>query len=96
MQNNQETLIKEQAKLKESNSSLSKSVTTLQIVMENNSKRDEEERLKNAKKFDDLFTSRNKTNEAITELTTTIKMMVGNFDNQFKNLEKMISDLRKE
>lgn len=70
-------------------------MTALKIVVENNSKRDEEERLKTSKKFDELYASKSKTNEVLAELNTTIKMMISNFDNQFKNLDKKIDELRR-
>lgn len=86
---------KTQTRLKEENSTIKDKVSVLEIVVENNSKRDEEERLKSCKKFDDLYASKNKTNEVITELTTTIKLMMNNFDSQFRNLDKKIDELRR-
>lgn len=60
-----------------------------------NEKRDEEERQSNALKFNELYNSRNKTNEALVELTTTVKMMVSNIDQQFSSLNKKIDELNK-
>ena len=88
-------VIKMSTQLKEENSTIKDKVSILEIVVENNSKRDEEERLKSCKKFDDLYASKNKTNEVITELTTTIKLMMNNFDSQFRNLDKKIDELRR-
>lgn len=65
----------------------------LKTRFEENEKRDEEERHANQRKFEELYNSRNKTNEALTELTTTIKMMNCNIDQQLKNLEKKIDSL---
>lgn len=65
----------------------------LKTRFEENEKRDEEERHSNQRKFEELYNSRNKTNEALTELTTTIKMMNCNIDQQLKNLEKKIDSL---
>lgn len=65
----------------------------LKTRFEENEKRDEEERRSNQRKFEELYNSRNKTNEALTELTTTIKMMNCNIDQQLKNLEKKIDTL---
>lgn len=77
------------------NTQLKQHVNTLEIIMENNNKRDEEERIKTSKKFDELYASKNKTNEVLTELNTTIKMMISNFDKQFTNLDKKIDDLKR-
>lgn len=94
MQSQLSDVIKMSTQLKEENSTIKDKVSVLDIVVENNSKRDEEERLKSCKKFDDLYASKNKTNEVITELTTTIKLMMNNFDSQFRNLDKKIDELR--
>lgn len=61
---------------------------------ENNEKRDEEERKENNAKFAELYNSRNKTNETLTELSTTIKMLVSNINQQFEMLDKKIDSLR--
>lgn len=63
--------------------------------VEQNEKRDEEERKENALKFNELYNSRNKTNETLIELTTTVKMMVQNMDQQFVSLNKKIDELKK-
>lgn len=52
------------------------------------SARQEEDRRMDSAKFAELFNSRNKTNEVLTELTTTVKMMVANFDGKFSNIER--------
>jgi seryl-tRNA synthetase len=65
-----------------------------QSLISQNSKRDEEERKENALKFNELYNSRNKTNEALVELTTTVKMMVTNIDQQFCSLNKKIDELK--
>ena len=88
-------VIKMAARLNEENCAIKDKVSVLEIVVENNSKRDEEERLKSRKKFDDLYASKDKTNAAITELTTTIRLMMNNFDSQFRNLDKKIDELRR-
>lgn len=64
--------------------------------VEQNERRDEEERKRNSEKFTELYNSRNKTNEALVELTTTVKLMVTNMDQQFSSLNKKIDDLAKE
>lgn len=66
----------------------------LKTRFDENEKRDAEERQSNAQKFAELYDSRNKTNEAIIELTTSIKMMNINIDQQFRNLEKKIDELK--
>lgn len=65
----------------------------LKTRFEENERRDVEERSSNQRKFEELYNSRNKTNEALTELTTTLKMMNTNIDQQLKNLEKKIDTL---
>ena len=62
--------------------------------IDQNEKRDEEERRENALKFNELYNSRNKTNETLTELTTTVKMLVSNINQQFTSLDKKIDELR--
>lgn len=64
--------------------------------VEANEKRDAEERENNNKKFTELYNSRNKTNETLVELNTTLKLMLTNFDNQFSTLNKKIDEMRKE
>lgn len=66
----------------------------LKSRLEQNEKRDEEERKENALKFNELYNSRNKTNETLTELTTTVKMLVSNINQQFTSLDKKIDELR--
>lgn len=62
--------------------------------VKHNEERDEEERRNNAEKFNELYNSRNKTNEALIELTTTVKMMISNMDQQFVSLNKKIDELK--
>lgn len=64
--------------------------------VEANEKRDAEERENNNQKFTELYNSRNKTNETLVELNTTLKLMLTNFDNQFSTLNKKIDEMRKE
>lgn len=93
-----ENLISAEEKIKEQDkivTQTSSDLTALKVIIENNSKRDEEERQKTSKKFDELYASKNKTNEVLAELNTTIKMMINNFDNQFKNLDKKIDELKR-
>ena len=93
-----ENLISAEERLKQAEKTVSQAssdITALKVIVENNSRRDEEERLKASKKFDELYASKNKTNEVLTELNTTIKMMITNFDNQFKNLDKKIDELKR-
>lgn len=96
-------------KLKSSNEKLENNLQKLQIdfdalqinysqtvtKVEQNEKRDEEERLSNSTKFRELFDSRNATNEALTELTTTVKMLCSSINQQFNQLDKKIDELKK-
>jgi hypothetical protein len=77
----------------------------LKTRLENNEIKDKEEKeeiLKmfekeskiNSAKFTELFNSRNKSNEILTELATTIKLMMKNIDIQFENLDKKIDELK--
>lgn len=69
--------------------------SSLKTEVQNNQKRDAEERQKNAEQFSELYASRNKTNDTLTELSTTLKMLVGNINQQFSQLEKKIDELNR-
>lgn len=64
--------------------------------METNEKRDAEERTENRKKFEELYNSRNKQNELLIELATSVKDMNKNIDRQFESLDRKIDELQKE
>lgn len=70
---------------------LSNKISTLDILVSDNTKKLE----KNEKKFDELFASRNKTNETLTELNTTMRMLIQNIDKQFENLDNKIEELKR-
>lgn len=70
---------------------LSNKFATIDILVSENSKKFE----KSEKKFDELFASRNKTNEVLAELNTTIRLLVSNIDKQFENLDTKIEDLKR-
>ena len=72
------------------------SFSKMKTEIEENKKRDEEERCNNQRKFQELYESRNKTNDTLTELTTTIKMLIGNMDKQFATIDKQFSSLDKK
>ena len=61
-----------------------------------NEERDKETREKNEKMFDELFNSRNKTNENLTELTVTVKMLVSNMDKQFLGINDQLNKIHEE
>lgn len=77
---------------------------TIKNLFSDMEKKDE----KYSQKFIDLYNSRNKTNETLTELTTTIKMLVQQMDKQsattdkhfeainvqFEKLEKKIDEIK--
>lgn len=76
--------------------------SALKIEVKNNEKRDEEERKKNAEMFNELYNSRNKTNEVLVELASTVKNLVDNMDKKFNDqarqlekLEQKIDDLKR-
>lgn len=70
-------------------------ISSLKTRLDANEKRDEEERKNNTEKFTELYNSKNKTSETLTELTVTIKMMVQNFNQQFANLDMKIDELKR-
>lgn len=70
---------------------MSTKISTLEVLVSNDTKKLE----KNEKKFDELFASRNKTNEALTELNTTMRMLIQNIDKQFENLDNKIEELKR-
>lgn len=70
------------------------SSTTLQTQFETHNKQYELDVKNNANMFNELYNSRNKTNETLTELSTTLKILVSNIDNQFNSLDKKIDSLK--
>lgn len=68
----------------------------LKTDFENNRKRDEETRAENDKKFSELYNSRNRTNDTLVELSTTLKMVATNIEQQFNSLDKKIDELKAE
>lgn len=77
-------------------SGISSDVTKLGTDFNNNKTRDDEERKDNNKKFEELYNSRNKTNDVLVELSTTVKMFGTSMEQQFNSLEKKIDELRAE
>lgn len=75
---------------------ISQDMTTIQAEFKNNQKRDDEERAENNKKFEELYRSRNKTNDILVELSTTVKMLGSNIEQQFNSLEKKIDEYRSQ
>ena len=61
-----------------------------------NEKRDEEERKENALKFNELYNSRNTTNETLARLTTTVEMLVSTMSEKFDTVYKKIDEIKKE
>lgn len=70
-------------------------LSTLEIFIQGNTKKLDECEKKNSQKFDELFNSRNKTNEVLAELNTTIRMLVSNINTQFENLDNKIEELKR-
>lgn len=70
-------------------------MSTLEIFIQNNSKKLDECEKKNSQNFTELFNSRNKTNEVLAELNTTIRMLVQNINTQFENLDNKIEELKR-
>lgn len=95
LQNNNENVEK-------STALVTNKISTLEVFIQNNTKRLEDNELKNSQKFTELFTSRNNTNEVLAELNTTIRMLVQNmnkkfdgFDKQFEKLDNKIEELKR-
>lgn len=72
------------------------SANTLQTQFDTHSKQYEFDTKNNATMFNELYNSRNKTNETLTELSTTLKLLVSNIDNQFNSLDKKIDSLKEK
>ena len=70
-------------------------INTLEIFIQTNTKKLDDCEKKNSQKFDELFNSRNKTNEVLAELNTTIRMLVQNLNSQFENLDSKIEELKR-
>lgn len=70
-------------------------INTLEIFIQTNTKKLDDYEKKNSQKFDELFNSRNKTNEVLAELNTTIRMLVQNLNSQFENLDSKIEELKR-
>jgi len=77
----------------------------LKIKLEQNTEQDKKEReniikriesneLNYSKKFDEIYKNQNVTSQTLIELTTTIKMMTQNMNQQFSNLEKKIDEIK--
>lgn len=47
-------------------------------------------------KFNELFANKDKTNETLVELSTTLKMLVQNIDNRFVGMEKQLEKFDKK
>lgn len=75
---------------------ISSDYAKLKTDFENNKMRDEEERQKNERKFQELYNSRNNTNDTLVELSTTLKMFATNIEQQFGLLDKKIEELKNE
>ena len=68
----------------------------LKSVVEQNERRDEEERKENALKFNELYNSRNTTNEALVRLTTTVEMLVTTMSDKFETVYQKIDEIKQE
>ncbi len=68
-------------------------ISTLEVFSQANTNRIKENETKNAKKFDELFRSQNKSNEILTELNTTIRVLVSTLDSKFDNLDDKFENL---
>lgn len=61
--------------------------------LNSNEERDREERADNKKKFEELYNSRNQTNENLRELTTTVKILVSQNEKEFSAINKKLDDV---
>lgn len=47
-----------------------------------------------SEKFKDLYHSRSETQNAVTELTTTVKILVQSIDKQFSQIDKKLDEIQ--
>lgn len=69
---------------------------TCQYERELKNLRDElsELKVKTSEKFKDLYHSRNETQNALTELTTTVKILVQSIEREFTAIDKKLDDIQ--
>lgn len=68
----------------------------LKMRIDENEKRDVEERKSNSNKFNELYNSRNKTNESLIKLTSTVENLVTLMSNKFDAINVKIDEIKKE
>lgn len=68
----------------------------MKLKIDENAKRDIEEREKNARKFDELFNSRNLTNETLIKLTTTVESLVATMSDKFETINFKIDEIKSD
>lgn len=100
IQNNQTELKTKQSELK-SNIDLIEATTLSEfpVLKEKITQLEKEfnkETEKNSRNFKDLFDSRTETQSALTELTTTVKILVQNMDKQFQSIETKLDGIHEK
>lgn len=68
----------------------------MKLRIDENAKRDAEEREKSARKFDELYNSRNSTNETLIKLTTTVESLVATMSDKFETINFKIDEIKSD
>lgn len=94
LQSSQADFQKKIDKLETDFDEVQESNSKIEVLLETNIKRDEEDRRMNSAKFTELFDSRNQMKEVLTDINATMKMLVSNMDDRFKSIEKKIDEIK--
>lgn len=68
---------------------LEQAENNIKYLLENDEKQDK----RNSEKFTELFNARTRTAESLTELTTTMKLLISSNDKHFEQIERQIEKL---
>lgn len=68
----------------------------LKMRVDENEKRDAEERKSSSQKFNELYNSRNQTNESLIKLTSTVENLVTLMSNNFDSINKKIEEIKQD
>lgn len=68
----------------------------LKMRVDENERRDTEERKSNSNKFNELYNSRNQTNESLIKLTSTVENLVTLMSNNFDAINKKFEEIKQD
>lgn len=68
----------------------------LKMRVDENERRDAEERKSNSNKFNELYNSRNQTNESLIKLTSTVENLVTLMSNNFDAINKKFEEIKQD